>query len=343
MHRIPRKTFSTGDLWTVYNDRDPANMEPHGAAIGLEVYQSSYAWGLPSNRDVLFFSYTIKNVTTDTIKDAYMGIACDADIGSANNDYAGLILHRYVHNPAMDDSLFVDDVGMTWSDAETGWETFPGVVAFDFFQSPFKKDSLGRVPGIDGIDNNGNGLIDEPAEGEQIGMTAYKIFTLQAGDPPDDGKQYLALQGKEWWVTPPNYNPFDSTDNTPNDKRFLQSTGPFTLAPDSMVTVTVACMAAPMSRLPADRDTSFWRLAIVDNAAQTVYNNNWLAPQPPPSPSFALSPGDGKVTIMWDNLPESARDPYYPLARTSDPFSRSRTSRATKSIAASRARSANGG
>lgn len=319
---IPRKTFSTGDLWSVYNDRDPANMEPNGRAIGLEIYQSSYAWGLPSNRDVVFFTYTIRNVSSDTIKDAYMGIACDADIGGANNDYAGLILSRYVHNPEMTESLFVNDVGMTWSDAETGWEDFPGVVAFDFLQSPFKKDSLGRVPGIDGIDNNGNGLIDEPAEGEQIGMTAYKIFTLQAGDPAGDGKQYLALQGKEWWVTPPTYNPYDSLDNTPNDKRFLQSTGPFALAPDSMVTVTVACMAAPLSRLPSDRDTSFWRLAIVDNAAQTVYNNNWLSPQPPPSPSFVLQPGDGKVTIMWDNLPESARDPYYPLARTSDPFYR---------------------
>ncbi len=327
---IPRKSLSTGDLWTVYNDRDPANMEPHGAAIGLEVYQSTYVWNLPSNRDIVFFSYTVKNVTADTIKDAYMGIACDGDIGSANNDYAGLILHRYVHSPSMAESLWVDNVGMEWSDRETGWETFPGVLAFDFFQSPFKRQPDGRIRGWpdttltypNGLDDNGNGLIDEPAEGEQIGMTAYKIFTLQAGDPPGDGKQYLALQGKEWWVTPPNYNPFDSTDNTPNDKRFLQSTGPFVLAPDSMVTMTIGAMAASMSHLPSDRDTSFWQLAITDNAAQQVYNNNWLAPQPPPSPSFALIPGDGKVTIVWDNSPENFNDPYYPLARASDPLFR---------------------
>ena len=219
---------------------------------------------------------------------------------------------------------------MEWCDAETGWATFPGVLAIDFFQSPFKRQPDGHIRGWpdtttvypNGLMTTGNGLIDEPAEGEQVGMTAYKIFTLQAGDPAGDGKQYLALQGNEWWVTPPDHNPYDSLDNTPNDKRFLQSTGPFILAPDSMVTVTVGVMAAPMSHLPSDRDTSFWRLAVTDNAAQQVYNNNWLAPQPPPSPGFALVPGDGKVTIIWDKSPENFSDPYYPLARSSDPLFR---------------------
>jgi hypothetical protein len=323
---IPRKALSTGDLWSVFNDRDPANMEPKGVPIGIEVYQSTYVWNLPSNRDIVFFTYVVKNVSADSIKDAYMGIACDGDIGGANNDYAGLFLHRYVHSPSLQDSLWVDNVGMEWSGPETGWPTYPGVLAIDFFQSPFLRQPDGHIRGWpdtttvypNGLDDNHNGLIDEPAEGEQVGMTAYKIFTLQAGDPAGDGKQYEALQGKEWWVTPPLYAPYDSLDNTPNDKRFLQSTGPFVLAPDSMVTVTVGVMAAPMSHLPSDRDTSFWRLAITDNSAQQVYNNNWLAPQPPPSPGFALIPGDGKVTIVWDNLPENFSDPYYPLARSSD-------------------------
>jgi hypothetical protein len=312
---IPRKAISSGDCWSVFNDGDPANMEANGKTIGIEIYQFIYAWSLPWNRDVVFFVCNVKNVSPDTIKDAYMAMVCDGDIGGADNDFAGLIQDKYIHNALGTDSIRVDNVGMEWSGPETGWPTYPGVLAFDFLQSPYQRDSSGKVPGIDGIDNNANGLIDEPAEGDQIGMTAYKIFTLQAGDPTGDGKQYLAMQGKDWWITPPPYNPFDSLDNTPADKRFLQATGPFSIAPDSMVTLTIGVIGAPLRQLPSDRDTSFWALAVSDQAAQSAYDNNWVMPQPPPGPGFTLLPGNGKVTIMWDNSPENVPDPFFPLSR----------------------------
>ena len=102
--RFRARPYPPATCGAVFNDRDPANMEPHGASIGIEVYQSTYVWNLPSNRDVVFFTYVVRNVSPDTIKDAYMGIACDGDIGGANNDYAGLILHRYVHSPSLAES-----------------------------------------------------------------------------------------------------------------------------------------------------------------------------------------------------------------------------------------------
>jgi hypothetical protein len=324
-HAIPRAATSTGDCWSVFNDLDVTLMEQPAKtkSCSIEVYQYTYDWALPWNRDVVFFACNVHNIGHDTIKNAYMGMCCDADIGGANNDYAGLLLHKYIHSPSGTDSIYVDNVGMAWSDRETGWPTFPGVVGFDFLQSPFKKNAQGRIRNYpdttlwfpDGLDNNDNGLIDEPAEGEQIGMTSYKIFTLQAGDPPNDNCQYLALQGKEWWVNPPNYQPYDSLDNTPNDKRFLQSSGPFSLPPDSMVTLTIAAIGAPMTHLPGDRDTSFYALAVNDRAAQQAYDNNWISPVPPPSPNFTLLPGDGKITILWDDSPERAADPFFPFSR----------------------------
>jgi hypothetical protein len=313
---IPRRATSTGDAWSVFCDGDVQNMEQPSRAksCSIEVYQYTYCWSLPWNRDVVFFVCNVKNVGHDTIKDAYMAMVCDGDIGGANNDYAGLLLRKFIHKADFSDSIWVDNVGMEWSDAE-GWPTFPGVMGFDFLQSPYKRDSLGRVPGIDGIDNDSNGMIDEPKEGEQIGMTAYKIFTLQSGDPAGDGNQYEAMQGKRWTENPPPYEPFDSLDNTPADKRFLQASGPFSVPPDSMVTLTIGIIAAPLSHLPSDRDTSFWALAVSDRAAQQAYDNNWISPVPPPSPNFTLLPGDGRITVMWDNSPEQFPDPFYPFSR----------------------------
>ena len=86
---IPRKAISSGDCWSVFNDGDPANEEYGGTGSGIEVYQNTYGWSLPWNRDVVFFVYNVRNVTTDTISNAYMAMCCDGDIGSAGNDYCG--------------------------------------------------------------------------------------------------------------------------------------------------------------------------------------------------------------------------------------------------------------
>ena len=37
--------------------------------------------------------------------------------------------------------------------------------------------------------------------------------------------------------------------------------------------------------------------------------NRYILPSPPPSPNFVVIPGDKKVTLYWDNLPEEYEDP----------------------------------
>ena len=309
-HYIPRDAVSSGDAWTVFNDRDEtqhvAGSTPR--AIGVEVYQSTYAWTLPWNQDIVFFKLDVRNRTSDTIYDMYLGMVCDADVGNSTDDRAGLALSKYIHSPDGGDSVFVDNMGYVWSD-----DGIPsGVCGFDFLQSPFVKDEQGNIVGFDGLDNNGNGLIDEPAEGEQLGMTAFKIFTLNDADPVDDFQQYLALAGHDYWDPEYPYNPYDSTDQAPADKRFLQSTGPFVLAPNEIVTVTIGLIAA--DRTAQTGEEMLYGIAQASRAAQAAYDNNWIMPEPPPSPGLTLVPGDGRVTLIWDDLPEDAVDRFFPVA-----------------------------
>ncbi|MBL7095905.1 hypothetical protein ISS22_18315 [candidate division KSB1 bacterium] len=53
---------------------------------------------------------------------------------------------------------------------------------------------------------------------------------------------------------------------------------------------------------------------IYDNFQRSIsaHNGNidrYILPSPPPSPNLLVLPGDGKVTIYWDNLPELYEDP----------------------------------
>lgn len=313
---VPRKTISTGDAWAVYNDRDMSRHVSLDSAIGIEIYQSTYSWSLPWNRDIVFFTLTIKNVSGHELKDMYLGMACDADIGDATDDMCGLILRKYVKSRTGADSVYADNVGYVFdSNFEEGWGVAPGYIGFDFLQSPYAFDrdhnGNGVIDSIDHIDNNSNGLIDEPGELEQLGMTSYKIFTLTAGDPPNNSAQYLAMTGHAWHP-PYELNPYDSTDATPSDKRFLQATGPFNLDTNALTTVTIAVIAAPSNPVAGVGD--LYQLAVASSAAQAAYDNNWIMPTPPPSPNVTLIPGEGRITLIWDNLPENAPDPFYPYA-----------------------------
>jgi hypothetical protein len=60
-------------------------------------------------------------------------------------------------------------------------------------------------------------------------------------------------------------------------------------------------------------------LILVDYWAQFVHDMNWLVPGPPPSPCLTLIPGDVRITLLWDDAPENAPDPWFDLVGT-DPF-----------------------
>ncbi len=329
-YSIPRTSISTGDAWCVFNDRDRTQHVAPQKPCSVEVYQITYSWNLPKNRDIVFFTFTVKNVSKTTLKNVYLGMVCDADIGNYTDDMCGLILRKYVKNRQGTDSVFADNVGYVYDyDFNENWSTPPGYVGFDFLQSPYAFN--------DGIDNNHNGvidegpdgmdgliigndtiikpngLIDEPSELEQLGMVSYKMFTLQAGDPRNDYEQYLCMAGYNYWQPSPEYAPFDSIDLSPADKRFLQSTGPFDLSPDSLATVTIAVIAAPSN--PVGGVGDLYPLAVASSAAQLAYDNNWISPDPPRSPHLTLIPGEGRITLIWDDYPEKVKDRYYPYAR----------------------------
>jgi len=79
-------------------------------------------------------------------------------------------------------------------------------------------------------------------------MTAFKKFTIDI-DPVTDAAQYLTMAGFDYRTGV--YAPYDSAkDIAAADKRFVQCSGPFTLAPQQMVRLVIACIGAPFGPRP---------------------------------------------------------------------------------------------
>ena len=335
----PQESKSHQDSWCAYNDLDPVYHTPGDTRpIGLEVYQTVYAWNLSTTQDIIFIRYELKNVSGHKLVNCYFGVCCDNDIGgesgtAANDIMAGILGRWYVING---ESLYVDDIGYQWQEvAEGGWTEFPGALAYDYLQSPWDlvanqdKDNDGILDQYEmdsayfwnslpdsmrDADQDGTPDWRDPSQIPQLGMTALKRFTIDV-EPNRDNERYITLAGRNFKTGA--YEPYDTIPTEPADQRFLQCSGPFDLDTNKIATVLVGVVLAYWHNIWGRPDSA---LVQVDNTAQFIYDKNWLLPGPPPPPQLTLIPGDTKVTLIWDSSPESKADPYYDIVSQPGPL-----------------------
>jgi hypothetical protein len=291
---VPADAFSLQDMWCVYSDLGEDNHIAPGYPQEVEIYQTIYAWNYPSNQDIFFIVYKARNTGDDTLFGCYMGALMDPDVGEHADDMVGTLLNDSVAGVGWVENVgFVgDNDNIEVSNPRGQWEEgTPGVVAYKFLESP--KDP----------------------EGNPIGMSAFKKFTIDI-DPVTDQSQYLTMAGYDYRTGV--FTPYDSIDVAPADKRFVQCSGPFNLAPKQVEVLIVACIAAPYGgwgQTWLDRrslyNDSLVHLARLANNAQFIYDQGWLLPGPPVTPNITMVPGDNQVRIVWDNLPEVTPDAYW--------------------------------
>lgn len=194
---------SNQDSYCQFTDADSSRHTGGGFPLDVEVTQIGYSWYYEIYEDFLFITYVIVNNSPDTLFYVHAGICCDADVGDAADDLVGFDADR--------------DLGYAYDSDfnEPGWEYPPGYMGFDFLESPLD------------------------TAGEQLGLTAFKITTIQT-DPGDDREAYLLLAGYNFDTA--EYHPWDSI-STPQDIRFVQCTGPFSLGSSDTAKVVIAVVA----------------------------------------------------------------------------------------------------
>ncbi len=272
---------SCQDSYCKYSDQNPAYPIPRDTALGILVEQFSYAWNYADNNDIIFFYFKVTNISGAVLDSVYIGPCADCDIGSWLGDRTGF---DYIRNLAIQYQI----------EAEPGWpET--GVVGIRFLESPVNNTG-------DTVHVNDNQYPHDIAPGQPLGLTVFKMLTLEQ-DPSTDAERYFMMSGVSYWDS--IYEPYDEWATYPADWRFIMSSGPFVLKPDSAVTTCIGIIGA--------LDTA--SLKLISDKAQIIYDNGFALADPPSSPSFVFtaSPGDGKAYLSWNKAIETTPDPYWGL------------------------------
>ncbi|MDQ7798441.1 MAG: hypothetical protein RDU76_05810 [Candidatus Edwardsbacteria bacterium] len=273
---------SRQDSYARYTDQNPQFTFSGDKQLGIRVEQISYAWNYADNNDIIFFYFRVANISGGALSQVYVAPVSDCDIGDESGTSANdRTIFDYQRNLAI----------QFQTDPESGWpET--GVVGFRYFESPF--NNTGATVHV--VDNEfSHDILPDSA----LGMTAFKIFTLEK-DPSTDEERYLELTGVNYWdMINDAYDEWGA--NTPADKRFAMSSGPFNMGIGDTITTCIGVIGA--------LDTTALKLA--SDVAQVIYDNDFELATPPAAPTLTIMPGDKCIRLSWDKRAEITPDPYW--------------------------------
>ncbi|MBI3235975.1 MAG: hypothetical protein HYZ42_18400 [Bacteroidetes bacterium] len=283
-------------LWFVYNDRGNIHTETQGVPIGLELQTTAFAFATNDEINNMTF-YTTKVINRgEPVEQVYFGQWIDPDLGNYSDDYVGCDTTRqlgYCYNA--DD----DDEGIL------GYGKNPPTVGLDFFKGPVG-DS-----------------------GTELGMSYFVYYNndfTNIGNPFRPSHFYNFLKGLWHDGSPMTYGgngtggstvthymfPGDPVTNSgwtektagnqKGDRRFIQSSGPFTLKTGAVNEVTVGAVWARSSAGGATGSLNLLRLA--DDKAQTLFNNKFKIFDGPSAPDLALKELNNEIVITLENTNE---------------------------------------
>lgn len=178
------KSLLLGDqtIWWVFNDVGNIHGET-ASQFPVKVEIQAQAFGFNTNDEInnmTFYRYKITNRATTDLNETYFGAWVDPDLGNYLDDYVGCDVERglgFCYNGDADD------------DGALGYGLNPPAVGVDFFEGPLADSA-------DGIDNNRNGIVDEP--GEQIIMSKFVYYNndnTKFGNPNGAPEYYNYLRG----------------------------------------------------------------------------------------------------------------------------------------------------
>ncbi|GIV34009.1 MAG: hypothetical protein KatS3mg031_1544 [Chitinophagales bacterium] len=297
-------------IFWVYNDKGNIHTETGGEAIGIQVNALAFAFATSDEvNDMTFYRYKLINKGSSTIGSFYMAQWVDPDLGCYNNDYVGCDTSRSL-------GICYNGTATDPDCASRGYGNTPPLVGVDYFEGPLS-------------DPDSNGVR------RQLGMSTFTYynndFTVQ-GNPETAVHYYNYMTG--FWKdntcftqdAPDAYggsqctkymfpsNPPDapyptfwsecSVNNIPADRRFLQSSGPFTLKPGDVNNITVGVVwVRPSGVYPCPSFET--TIGPASDKAQALFDNCFKLVDGPDAPTLVIRELDRELIISLVNLPGS--------------------------------------
>jgi len=273
-------------LYYIFNDVLNVHTETNGLPLGIEVHASAYAFNCSNiagsdqvmNRTTLYH-YDIINRSTTQYNDVYIGLWSDMDLGNALDDYVGcdsLLSAGFTYNGDNDD------------ESVSGYGLNPPMQNVKVLRG-----TLADVG--DGIDNDFDGTVDEA--GERTSMNHFHYYNNVNNNPtgnPSTSLDFYNYMTSVWLNNMPVSNPSGDlthfmfsgvpysgtgwteagSGNSPEDRRFVMSSGGFTFGPGDTATMDFAYVFTWDSLSPNGLNTSIARNQADLQLVQSWFDNN---------------------------------------------------------------------
>ncbi|MFV1980805.1 MAG: hypothetical protein ACC655_06605, partial [Rhodothermia bacterium] len=218
-------------IWWVMNDMGNEHAWSLTQPIGLEAQVLAFSFKrADALNNTTFYKYKLINKGGSQLTETYFAIWSDPDLGDAGDDYVGSDTTR--------------GIGFVWNGDDfdggaDGYADRPPAAGYDFFKGPVEDENGVNVGATKFVYYNNDSTVQGNPD---AGDDAYRFLR---GLWRDDSPITLGGTGLGFSNTPvdfmfagdpPAFWSEEDTDdagtrNTPADRRFLMSSGPFTLDP----------------------------------------------------------------------------------------------------------------
>jgi hypothetical protein len=298
-------------LWWVFNDKGDVKQHSSSESLNLEIHASAFAFATNDClNDATFNNYKVFTWGSSTIDSTYMATFSDADLGAAFDDFIGCDTARGLGILYNGDAF--DEGGIT------GYGYDIPMIGIDYFQGPKY-----RKPGW--IDTT----ISGPDSMVRLKMTSYTFFInggANGQDDPDTKEAHYYYMTGRWGDGKPFYTSCDARQSaggeitkfaytgdpckggwcetlcgkTPGDRRFVHSSGPFSMVPGSAPQdITIGAIWVP--NVGGGSNACFSKIQVCDDKAQKLFENSFKLPSGPNAPKVNVQPLDNKLVFDLEN------------------------------------------
>ncbi|MEM7105936.1 MAG: hypothetical protein AAF502_22565 [Bacteroidota bacterium] len=327
---IEEATYGDQMIFWIFNDKGNIHTETGGDQIGMEIHALAFGFATDDEvNDMSFYKYKLFNKATEPLKDTYIGMWVDPDLGCWSNDLAGCNIDEIDGKPRNLGIVYNGEAVDNDCSGVPGYGEEVPMLGVDFFRGP--KDESGNELGMStflvynsDFSTNGN---------PEIAMDFYNYMAgfWKDGSPFEfGGDGFLEGTFPFPYMFPSDPSIPDgpevwsecSNNNDPADRRFLQSSGPFRMDPGATNEVIIGAVWVPRGNYPCP---SFEPLLAADDVAQKLFDNCFDLLDGPDAPELEIVELDQELVFSLLNLAGNnvgenyvERDPYIPSIFSSD-------------------------
>ena len=295
--------------------------------LNVSIHQGTYAWEYPIADFFVILSYSVKNTGSTQLDSVYIGFVNDFVVRNTN------------YRLPNEGGVFYSGTGVGYADSLRLVYGFDADhQAKDMPTDTYISLKLLGVDPLTSILPSDSEVLDSLDRFTHFSAWQFRASTGDPNllSPSNDQQRFEKMETSipsDYYKNPANASYLGEAGN----RYTLLSVGPFTLKPDSSVTVVFGVVAAHKSITPNPTDyqnnVEAARKTLYDNAtwAQRTYNGEdkngngrldpgedldgngkitrYIFPNILPPPHIKVVPGDREATIYWDDTPENVTDP----------------------------------